>query len=314
MCLESLAKMLLGRRRVIKLRKTWRFKQTADDKICLLKDQDVDTEIHVDENTRKDQERTDNGFNSYDFPRHIPNKCEELGLNERSVKCNHAKTIDGYEIIHLRYNDTRLENGDARSEETRAQNLVNNGRKTDTVTSQNSKDPIDNETFFNKHLYLLTQTSRSLSQKSNKETDKATQGSEYELNNSPSEELSKFANCVEMQFQTLEERCRYYWNTNSDSDEESDLDENDNDRTCDSLSELDDTFLDTESDCHDTNGVTEVSIHEEDLGINHLNKSLGDADNSFGYASLEVTDVSYSSDSEDSFADTSDCEIGINSL
>ena len=297
---------------MIKLRKSWRCKQTADDKIRLLKDQDVDTEIHEDDNTRNDQERTENGVNSYDFPRQVANNCEELEPNERSVKCTHAKTIDGLEILHLRYNDTHLGNGDARSEEIRAQNLVNSGRITDTVTGKNSNDSIDNDTFLNKHLYLLIQKSRRLSQKSNKETDKATQESESELNNSPPEELSEFANSVEMQFQTLEERCRYYWNTNSDSDEESDL--GDNDITCDSLSEVDDTFLDTEADCHETIDVTEVSIYEEDLGINHLNKSLGDADDSFGYASFGVTDVSYSSDSEDSFADTSNCEIGINSL
>ena len=120
MCIESLAKMLLGRRRVMKLRKSWRCKQTADDKIGLLKDQDVDTEIHEDENNRNDQERTENGVNSYDFPRQVANNCEELGPNERSVKCTHAKTIDGHEMLHLRYNDTRLENGDARSEEIRA--------------------------------------------------------------------------------------------------------------------------------------------------------------------------------------------------
>ena len=75
----------------------------------------------------------------------------------------------------------------------------------------------------------------------------------------------------------------------------------DHDISCDSLSELDDTCLDTEADCHEINGVTEVSIHEEDNGIKQfLNKGKGNADDCFGYGSIKMIDEPYSSD--DSFA------------
>ena len=207
----------------------------------------------------------------------------------------------------LRRNDTSLECRDDTSGEIRT-----NGRIADTVT-KNSNDLNDNETFLSKHLYRLIKRPRKLSQKSNKETNEAVEKYESEVDNRPSEELREFsADSVEMKFKTLEERCRYYWNANSDSDDESDLSDNDTSRdhdiSCDSLSELDDTFLDTEADCHEINGVTEVSIHEEDSGIiQFLNKAKGNADDRFGYDSIEMIDESYSSN--DSFAELTDCEI-----
>ena len=129
---------------------------------------------------------------------------------------------------------------------------------------------------------------------------------------SSTENLSDIAETVEMQFESLEEKCRYYWNSNSDSDDE--LDSDDNDRSCDSMSDLDDTFLNSVTDfnSYETNGVTEVSIHE-DSGLTHSNKPVGDGDDSFGDESIEMNDASYLSDSDDFFSDTTDCEIGINS-
>ena len=205
-------------------------------------------------------------------------------------------------MLHLRRNGTSLENRDDTSGEIRT-----NDRTADIVT-KTSNNFNDNETFLSKHLYRLIKKSRRLSQKSSNETDEAVAKYETELDITPSEDLCEFsADSGEMQFKTLEERCRYYWNTNSDSDDESDLGDNDtsrvNDRSrdhdisCDSLSELDDTFLDTKADCHQINGVTEVSIHEEDSGIKQfLNKAKGNADESFGCDSIEMIDESYSSD------------------
>ena len=312
MCIETLAKMLLGRRRVIKLHKSWRIKKTADDKMCLLKDQDLDTEIHEHENTRDNHEYTENGADSYDLPEQVAANCDELVINGRLAQCTDADSIEGYKVLHHRRNGTSLENRDNTSGEIRT-----NDRTADIVT-KNSNNLNDNETFLSKHLYRLIKKSRRLSQKSSKETDEAVEKYETELDIPPSEDLCEFsADSVEMQFKTLEERCRYYWNTNSDSDDESDLGDNDNDTSrvndrsrdhdisCDSLSELDDTFIDTEADCQETNGVTEVSIHEEDSGITQsLDKAKGDAGDRFGYDSM--IDESYSSD--DSFADTTDCE------
>ena len=154
-------------------------------------------------------------------------------------------------------------------------------------------------------------TSQRLS-KSYKETSRTVEQTTSEKRSS-SENISDFVEAVEMQFETLEERCRYYWNLNSDSDDESDS--NDNDRSCDSVSKLDDTFLNSVTDVnsYETNGVTEVSIHEEDSGLTHSDKSVGDVNDSFCDESTEMNDASYLSDSDDSFSDTTDCEIGINS-
>ena len=173
-------------------------------------------------------------------------------------------------------------------------------------------DALENQTFLSKHIYRLVKKSRRLSQKSYKETNgTAEQGTA--ANMSSTENLSDFAEAVEMQFESLEERCRYYWNSNSDSDDE--LVSDDNDRSCDSLSELDDTFLNSVTDVnsYETNGVTDVSIHEEDSDLNLSDKSVGDVNDRFCDESNEMNDASYLSDSDDSFSDMTDCEIGINS-
>ena len=151
--------------------------------------------------------------------------AQELGPNERIDKCSNEEC----ETLHLRRNDSSLENVDARNEETRAHNMVNNGRTTDIV-NQTLNDPNDNETFLSKHLHRLIKIFRRLSQKSNKETDR-TAKEESESDIKTSEELGELSDSVEMYFKTLEERCRYYWNANSDSDDESDLGDNDNDRS-----------------------------------------------------------------------------------
>ena len=294
---------------MIKLHKSWRIKKTADDKMCLLKDQDLDTEIHEHENTRDNHEYTENVADSCDMPEQVAANYDELVISGRLAQCTYANSIEGYKVLHLRRNGTSLENRDDTSGEIRT-----NGRIADTAT-KTSNDLNDNETFLSKHLYRLIEKSRRLSHKSSKETDEAVEKYESELDNRPSEEFSEFsADSVEMHFKTLEERCRYYWNTNSDSDDESDFGDNDNDTSrdhdisCYSLSELDDTFLDTEADCHEINGVTEVSIHEEDSGIKQfLNKAQGNADDSFGYDNIKMIDESYSSD--DSFVELTDCEI-----
>ena len=68
---------------MIKLHKSWIIKKTADDKMCLLKDQDLDTEIHEHENSRDNHEYTENGADSYDLPEQVAANCDELVINGR---------------------------------------------------------------------------------------------------------------------------------------------------------------------------------------------------------------------------------------
>ena len=305
MCIESLTKMLLGRRRVLKLSKSWRLKKTADDKICLLTDQDFDMEI--DERATDYPESTENRVNSFD----LASNCDELAISERFVRHVHTETLEGHEMLPLRCNDNKLNNRDNKSGPTRTQSMNDGISFTSDAVENVSKvfnDALENRTFISKHIYRLVKKSRRLSQKSYKET-KVTEEQATAANMLSTENLSDIAEAVEMQFESLEERCRYYWNSNSDSDDELDLD--DNDRSCDSLSELDDTFLSgvTDINSYETNGVTEVSIHEEDSGLNLSDKSLGDGNDSFRDESTEMNDASFLSDSDDSFSDMTDCEI-----
>ena len=305
--------MLLGRRRVLKLCKYWRFKKTADDKICLLTDQDFDMEI--DERASDYPENTENRVNSFHLAVQVASNCHDHATNERLVRCVHAETFEGHEMLSLRCKDKNLNNRDDKSDPTRTQSMNDGTSFTSDAVENVSKvfnGVLENQTFLSKHIYRLIKKSRRLSQKSYKETNR-TAVQATAANRSSTENLSDFAESVEIQFESLEERCRYYWNSNSDSDDESDLD--DNDRSCDSLSELDDTFLNSVTDVnsYETDVVTEVSIHEEDSGLNHSMKSFGDGNDSFGDESTEMNDVSYLSDSDDSFSDMTDCEIGINS-
>ena len=85
---------------MLKLRKSWRLKKTADDKICLLKDQDLDTEIHEHEKTRDNHEYTENGADSYDLPEQVAANCDELVINSRLANYTHAGS-EGYKMLHL---------------------------------------------------------------------------------------------------------------------------------------------------------------------------------------------------------------------
>ena len=245
---------------MLKLRKSWRFKKTADDKMCLLKDQDSDSEIgHTEQNTRNDQETLEDGVTSYmyDLTENTTSNRGEIDNSERLVYCTHADSKEGCEMVNLKRNDKHLDNVGGRQEE----NVEDIRIKHDRIANaeiQYINDLNDDEVFLGKHLHRLIKQSRRLSQKSNIEFDHAVK--EPMLEETFSEKFNQ-TDSVDKQFQTLEERCRYYWNTNSDSDDESDCDEidisrdsevsRDYNRSCDSLSELDDTFLDGVIDADD---------------------------------------------------------------
>ena len=280
MCLESLAKRILGRRKVFKLRKSWRFKKTADDKVCLLKDQDFDSEIgHIEQNIRNGHETLDGGVTSYmyDLRENTTSNHGEVDNSERLVYCTHADSKEGCEMVHLKRNDKHLDNVGGRHEENVEDTRINQDRIAN-AEDQYINDLNDDEAFLGKHLHRLIKQSRRLSQKSNIKFDNAV--TDPMIEETFSERFNQ-TDYVDMQFQTLEERCRYYWNTNSDSDDESDCDEidisrdseisrdynrsRDDDRSCDdSLSELDDTLSNSVvGDDHEINDVKELEINEK---------------------------------------------------
>ena len=117
---------------MIQLHKSLGIKKTADDKMCLLKDQDLDKEIHEHENTRDNHEYTENGTDS-DLPEHVAASCDELVINGRLGQCTDADSIEGYEVLHLRRNGTCLENRDDTSGEIRT-----NDRIADIVTNNSN--------------------------------------------------------------------------------------------------------------------------------------------------------------------------------
>ena len=280
MCLESLAKRILGRRKVFKLRKSWRFKKTADDKICLLKDQDFDSEIdHTGQNTRNDHETLEDGVTSYmyDLTENTRSNRGEIDNSERLAYCTLADPKERCEMVHLKRNDKNLDNVGGRQEENVEDIRIKHDRIAN-AEDQYINDLNDDEAFLGKHLHRLIKQSRRLSQKSNIEFDNAV--TDPIIEETFSEKFNQ-TDSVDMQFQTLEERCRYYWNTNSDSDDESDCDEldisrdsdvshdndrsRDDDRSCDdSYSELDDTLSDSVvEDGHEVNDVQELRINEK---------------------------------------------------
>ena len=303
MCIESLTKMLLGRKRASKMRRSWRFKKTADDKIGLLTDHDFDTEI--DERATDYSGGTDNRVSSFDLSARVESNGKQLTSKQILIQHAPAESLEGYEMLPLSCNDNNLNERDAsKSGQTATKSTADDDQCTFGSRENMSNDPNENQTFLTKHLYRLIQTSRRLSQKSYKEISRTVEQTTSEKRSS-SGNLSDYAEAVEMQFETLEERCRYYWNSNNDSDDESHLD--DHDRSCDSLSALDDTFLSsvTEVNSHETYGAAQVSLDEENSGANDSNECVGDLSDSFSDENTEINDTSCFSDSDDSFSDAS---------
>ena len=216
--------------------------------MCLLKDQGFETETVVEQITRNNNETLEDGITSYDLTQLTTSECGEMGTNQRLAQCTYADSKELCEIVHFKRNRTHHDTGDDRNNGTGTFNLNNDERIADFI-GKGLQDPVDNETFLSQHLHSLIKRSRRVSKNFNSETEESL---EDKTETPFTERLHESTHSVEMQFQTLEERCRYYWNTNSDSDDESDCDEidisrdsevsRDYNRSRDSLSELDETF------------------------------------------------------------------------
>ena len=101
---------------------------------------------------------------------------------------------------------------------------------------------------------------------------------------------------AETQFRTLEERCRYFWNTNSESDDESDCDEE-----LTYFSDLNHAFVKPVREDVSDEGIEVISVDSNDLNTAFIDETKESRD----YASrlFEFID-----DSDVSISDISSCE------
>ena len=303
----DLERMLSGRTRIIKTLRSWgcekdhfRFvlRKIAEDKTCLLKDQRyILTQYSHKVNCSKG---ITSDTKSPDLPLNI-NNVVNPNNNDSLVKHSHDKSLkqDGYENT-MKGTHIKFINSDDDSHLPER-----NGKISTTCHNRKSKGK---QIFFKKYLSSLIpfHKSKRLLQKDGKSAGiKNEQHLKPAYTDSNENPVSEIDDLLYNQFHTLEERCRYYWNSNSESDDESDFED---EASFYGDTDLNNAFL---------KGVTEVS-DEVNVGasFDHSDIYCGDLNDAFVNDPHGMNDSSCLSDgledNDESFPDNSECELDKN--
>ena len=299
----DLERMLSGRTRIIKTLRSWgcekgnfRFvlRKIEEDKTCLLKDQRyILTQYSHKVNCSKG---ITSDTKSSDMPLNINNV-----VNPNNNEHSHDKSLkqDGYENT-MKGTHIKFINSDDDSHLPER-----NGKISTTCRSRKSKGK---QIFFKKYLSSLIpfHKSKRLLQKDGKSTGNKNEKLLKHAHADCHENLiSEIDDLLRNQFHTHEERCRYYWNSNSESDDESDFEDEAS------------FYRDTDLNNAFLKGVTDVSeelnvgasfnyshVYGDDLNDAFVNNYHGIND------SFCLSDVF--EDNDQSFSDNSECELDKN--
>ena len=306
----DLERMLQGRTRIIKTLRSWgcekdnfRFvlRNIEEDKTYLLKDQcykliNHSHNVNCSEGTTSDTK--------------LPGSLLEVNINNVAnpnnnvsvVKHSHDKSLkqDGYEN-NMKGTHIKFVNADDDSHLP-----ARNEKVSETCRSRKSNGK---QLFFKKYLSSLIPFYKS-KRLLRKECKSAGNKKETHLKNAHTDSnenlMSEIDDLLQSQFHTLEERCRYHWNSNSESDDESDFEDEAS------------FYRDTDLNNAFLKGVTEVSEELNDgASFNYSDVyncgNLNDAfvnDHNGMKDSFCLSDIL--EDHDESFSDNSECELDKN--
>ena len=305
----DLQRMLQGRTRIIKTLRSWgcekdsfRFvlRNTEEDKTCLLNNQcykliNHSHNVNCSEGTTSDTKlpgsplelninNVVNPNNNDSLVKHAHDKSLKQDAYENTMKGTHIKFINSGDDLHPPERNEKISK---------------------TCRSKKSKGK---QIFFKKCLSSLIpfHKSKRLLQKDGKsagnKNEKLLKHAHVDCNENL---IGEIDDLLRNQFHTLEEQCRYYWNSNSESDDESDFEDEKS------------SYRDTDLNNAFLKGVTEASeelnvggsfnysdVYGSDLNDAFVNSHHGIND------SFCLTDVLEGDD--ESFSDSSECELDKN--
>ena len=301
----DLERMLSGRTRIMKILRSWgcekdnfRFElgEIEEDKACLFKLNRYSDNIDRLEGIPYDNDSpashqelnmniTVNSTNNGSSVKYSHETAPKQKCFENTMKGTHSRCINIEDKMHP---------------------LRQNGKISKTCDSKQSKEKLVSVKKYLSRLVRFRKPKR-LSQNDNK-TSSRTKNSKHDeakQKNSDDNLIAEIDDILHNQFNSLEERCRYYWNSNSESDEESDFEDV---ASCYSDTDLNSAFL---------KGVTNASgklnvgvildcsdVYGDDLNDAFVNEHNNMNDSSF------LSDIV--EDHCESLSEKSDCELDRN--
>ena len=297
----DIERMLQSRTRITKTIRSWGcekdnfkfiLKEIENDKACMVKEQ-CDALDNMAHSTGDKDVDTNDLLHS---PLQVKGKVNNLTNNDSLVKYAVKKSLK------QNLEQFNTSSGQKNTNRKKLMKRIMKGKDDkESLGGNNSKVQKKSEgkkAIFQKcfrDLISLGKTKRNLKRSAVRETgDGADSEEEYLPSNIRFVDGADLA--LETQFRTLRERCRYYWNSNSESDDESDVEGGEG-----SFTDLNHAFMKTVREDYSVNRTDISSIYSSDLNTAFIHENRESRDISKLFEFIDDTDVSIS--------DISSCEL-----